>query len=88
MANWGIAMIGLWIPAIINLSACVKWLFQNVTVVLSSCRWSSWVCRLVFCREGQLGPFHRLRAVFTTACGIAAGWHSSRSLVLKRRHHG
>ena len=35
MANWGIALIGLWIPAAINLAGVrqMAW-FQNVTVVL------------------------------------------------------
>ena len=35
MANWGIALVGLWVPAIINLAGVrqMAW-FQNVTVVL------------------------------------------------------
>jgi len=35
MSNWGIAMFGLWIPALINLTGVrqMAW-FQNITVVL------------------------------------------------------
>jgi APA family basic amino acid/polyamine antiporter len=35
MANWGIALLGLWVPAIVNLAGVrqMAW-FQNVTVIL------------------------------------------------------
>ena len=35
MENWGIALLGLWVPAVVNLAGVrqMAW-FQNVTVVL------------------------------------------------------
>jgi len=70
----GIAMIGLWIPAIINLSGVrqMAW-FQNVTVVLKFLPLLFVVSSAGFCREGQLWTLQRLRWQSLQRIGIAAG---------------
>jgi basic amino acid/polyamine antiporter, APA family len=75
MENWGIAMIGLWIPAIINLVGVrqMAW-FQNVTVVLKFVPLLFiGVVGWFFVRSANFGPFNASGGSLYSAIGIAAG---------------
>jgi APA family basic amino acid/polyamine antiporter len=73
--NWGIALTGLWIPAVVNLVGMrqVAW-FQNVTVVLKflpllvvgSLGW-------FFIRGANFGPFNASGSGLYDAINLAAG---------------
>jgi APA family basic amino acid/polyamine antiporter len=75
MANWGIAMVGLWIPAVINLAGVrqMAW-FQNITVVLKflpllfvgAVGW-------LFVKDANFGPFNASGGSLYSGIGIAAG---------------
>jgi len=75
MTNWGIALLGLWIPAALNLAGIrqMAW-FQNVTVVLKFLPllfvgivgWF-WVSK------GNFGAFNASGGSLYSAIGIAAG---------------
>jgi APA family basic amino acid/polyamine antiporter len=73
--NWGIALIGLWVPAAVNLAGVknMAW-FQNLTVVLkflpllfvATVGW-------FFVKSANFGPFNASGGSLYTAIGIAAG---------------
>ncbi len=73
--NWGIALIGLWVPAVVNLAGVrnMAW-FQNLTVVLkflpllfvATVGW-------FFVHAANFGPFNASGGSLYTAIGIAAG---------------
>ncbi len=73
--NWGIALIGLWVPAAVNLAGVknMAW-FQNLTVVLkflpllfvATVGW-------FFVKSANFGPFNASSGSLYTAIGIAAG---------------
>jgi APA family basic amino acid/polyamine antiporter len=75
MENWGIALLGLWVPAIVNLAgvrqmAC----FQNVTVVLKFLPLLFvGIVGWFFVRSANFGPFNASGGSFIHAIGIAAG---------------
>jgi basic amino acid/polyamine antiporter, APA family len=73
--NWGIAMIGLWVPAAVNLAGVrnMAW-FQNLTVVLKFLPLlfvaiAGWY----FVHAGNFGSFNASGGSLYTAVGIAAG---------------
>lgn len=75
LENWGIALVGLWIPAVINLAGVrqMAW-FQNVTVVLKfmpllfvgAIGW-------FFVHNANFGPFNASGGSLYSGIGIAAG---------------
>ena len=75
MENWGIAMVGLWIPAVINLAGVrqMAW-FQNVTVVLKFLPLLFvGVVGWFFIQKANFGPFNASGGSLYSAIGIAAG---------------
>jgi len=75
MENWGIALLGLWVPAVINLAGVhqMAW-FQNVTVVLKFLPLLFvGVVGWFFVRAANFGPFNASGGNLYSAIGIAAG---------------
>ena len=73
--NWGIALAGLWIPAVINLAGVreMSW-FQNVTVVLKFLPLLFvGVVGWFFVSSGNFGAFNASGGSLYSAIGIAAG---------------
>ena len=73
--NWGIALLGLWVPAIVNLAGIrqMAW-FQNLTVVLKFLPLLLvGVAGWFFVRSANFGPFNASGGSLYTAIGIAAG---------------
>ncbi len=75
MLNWGIALVGLWVPAVINLAGVrqMAW-FQNVTVVLKFLPLLfvglvGWF----FIDAGHFGAFNASGGSLYSGIGIAAG---------------
>jgi basic amino acid/polyamine antiporter, APA family len=75
MENWGIALVGLWVPAAVNLAGVrqVAW-FQNVTVVLKFLPLLFvGVVGWFFVRSADFGPFNASGGSLYSGIGIAAG---------------
>jgi len=75
MENWGIALVGLWVPAIVNLAGVRQeaW-FQNVTVVLKFLPLLFvGVVGWFFVRSADFGPFNASGGSLYSGIGIAAG---------------
>jgi basic amino acid/polyamine antiporter, APA family len=75
MGNWGIALIGLWVPAAVNLAGVrqMAW-FQNVTVVLKFLPLLFvGVVGWFFVSSGNFGAFNASGGSLYSAIGIAAG---------------
>ena len=75
MENWGIALLGLWVPAAINLAGVrqMAW-FQNLTVVLKFLPLLFvGVVGWFFVRSANFGPFNASGGSLYSAIGIAAG---------------
>ncbi len=75
MTNWGIALLGLWVPAAVNLAGVrnMAW-FQNLTVVLKFLPLLFiGVVGWFFVKSANFGPFNASGASLYTAIGIAAG---------------
>jgi APA family basic amino acid/polyamine antiporter len=75
LTNWGIALIGLWVPALINLAGVrqMAW-FQNVTVVLKFVPLLFvGVVGWFFVSKGNFGAFNASGGSLYSAIGIAAG---------------
>ncbi|HVX22185.1 MAG TPA: amino acid permease [Acidimicrobiales bacterium] len=75
IANWGIAMFGLWVPAIINLVGVrqMAW-FQNLTVILKFLPLLFvGVVGWFFVKAANFGPFNASGGSLYSAIGIAAG---------------
>jgi len=73
-ADWGIALVGLWVPAAVNLAGLrqVAWL-QNVTVVLKFLPLAFiGVVGWFFIKAGNFGPFNASGGSLYSAIGIAA----------------
>jgi basic amino acid/polyamine antiporter, APA family len=75
MGNWGIALIGLWVPAVVNLVGVrqMAW-FQNVTVVLKFLPLLFvGVVGWFFASRINFGPFNASGGSLYSGIGIAAG---------------
>jgi APA family basic amino acid/polyamine antiporter len=75
MENWGIAMFGLWIPALINLAGVrhMAW-FQNVTVFLKFLPLAFvGIVGWFFVKGSNFGPFNASGGSLYSGIGIAAG---------------
>jgi len=75
MANWGIAMVGLWVPALINLAGIrqMAW-FQNITVVLKFLPLLFvGIVGWFFVSSAHFGAFNASGGSLYSAIGIAAG---------------
>jgi len=75
MTNWGIALLGLWIPAAVNLAGVrnMAW-FQNITVVLKFLPLLLvGVVGWFFVSTANFGPFNASGGSLYSAIGIAAG---------------
>ena len=75
MGNWGIALVGLWVPAIVNLSGArqMAW-FQNVTVVLKFLPLLFVaIVGWFFVSSANFGAFNASGGNVYSAIGIAAG---------------
>jgi APA family basic amino acid/polyamine antiporter len=75
MENWSIALVGLWIPAIINLAGVrqMAW-FQNVTVVLKFVPLLFvGVVGWFFVQNAHFGPFNATGGSLYSGIGLAAG---------------
>jgi APA family basic amino acid/polyamine antiporter len=75
MENWGIALVGLWVPALVNLAGVRQeaW-FQNVTVVLKFLPLLFvGVVGWFFIRSSDFGPFNASGGSLYSGIGIAAG---------------
>src|SRR5271165_2881357 len=75
MENWGIALVGLWIPAVVNLVGVrqMAW-FQNVTVVLKFLPLLFvGVVGWFFVTKANFGPFNASGGSLYSCIGIAAG---------------
>src|SRR5271165_6428443 len=75
MENWGIAMFGLWVPAVVNLAGVrqMAW-FQNITVVLKFLPLLFvGVVGWFFVRSANFGPFNASGGSLYSGIGIAAG---------------
>jgi APA family basic amino acid/polyamine antiporter len=75
MTNWGIALIGLWVPATVNLVGVrqMAW-FQNLTVVLKFLPLLFvGVVGWFFVSKANFGPFNASGGSLYSAIGIAAG---------------
>jgi len=75
MENWGIALVGLWVPAVINLAGVhqMAW-FQNVTVVLKFLPLLFvGIVGWFFVTSAHFGPFNASGGSLYSAIGIAAG---------------
>jgi basic amino acid/polyamine antiporter, APA family len=73
--NFGVAMIGLWIPATINIAGVrqMAW-FQNLTVVLKFLPLLFvGIVGWFFVKSGNFGPFNASGGSLYSAIGIAAG---------------
>jgi basic amino acid/polyamine antiporter, APA family len=73
-ADWGIALLGLWVPAALNLAGLrqVAW-FQNVTVVLKFLPLLFvGVVGWAFVKAANFGPFNASGGSLYSAIGIAA----------------
>jgi APA family basic amino acid/polyamine antiporter len=73
--NFGIAMIGLWVPAVINLVGVKQMaLFQNITVVLKFAPLLLvGVIGWFFVKSANFGPFNASGGSLYSGIGIAAG---------------
>ena len=74
LANWGIALVGLWVPAAVNLAGVrqMAW-FQNVTVVLKFLPLLFvGVVGWFFVRGANFGPFNASHGSLYSCIGIAA----------------
>ncbi len=75
MANWGIALVGLWVPATVNLLGVrqMAW-FQNFTVVLKFLPLLFvGVIGWLFVQKAHFGPFNASGGSVYSAIGIGAG---------------
>ena len=75
MENWGIAMVGLWVPAIVNLVGVrqMAW-FQNITVVLKFLPLLFvGIVGWFFIDKANFGPFNASGGSLYSGIGIAAG---------------
>jgi len=75
MTNWGIALLGLWVPATVNLAGVrnMAW-FQNLTVVLKFLPLLFvGVVGWFFVSKANFGPFNASGGSLYNAIGIAAG---------------
>ena len=75
MENWGIALVGLWVPAVVNLAGVrqMAW-FQNVTVVLKFLPLLFvGVVGWFFVHKANFGPFNASGGSLYSGIGIAAG---------------
>ena len=75
LENWGIAMVGLWVPAVVNLVGIrqMSW-FQNVTVVLKFLPLLFvGVVGWFFVQKANFGPFNGSGGSLYSGIGIAAG---------------
>jgi len=75
MENWGIAMVGLWVPALVNLAGVrqMAW-FQNITVVLKFVPLLFVaVVGWFFVESAHFGAFNASGGSLYSAIGIAAG---------------
>jgi APA family basic amino acid/polyamine antiporter len=75
MENWGIALLGLWVPAIVNLAGVqqMAW-FQNVTVILKFLPLLFvGVIGWFFVNKANFGPFNASGGSLYSGIGIAAG---------------
>jgi basic amino acid/polyamine antiporter, APA family len=75
MTNWGIALLGLWVPAAVNLAGVrnMAW-FQNLTVVLKFLPLLFvGVVGWFFVTKANFGPFNASGGSLYSAIGIAAG---------------
>ena len=75
IGNWGIALVGLWIPAVVNLAGVrqMAW-FQNLTVVLKFLPLLFvGVVGWFFVSKGNFGAFNASGGSLYSAIGIAAG---------------
>lgn len=75
MVNWGIALVGLWVPAMVNLAGVrqMAW-FQNVTVVLKFLPLLFvGVVGWFFIDAGHFGAFNASGGSLYSGIGIAAG---------------
>lgn len=73
--NWGIALLGLWVPAAANLAGVknMAW-FQNLTVVLKFLPLLFvGIVGWFFVSSGNFGPFNASGGSLYSAIGIAAG---------------
>ncbi len=74
LANWGIALVGLWVPAAVNLAGVrqMAW-FQNVTVVLKFLPLLFvGVVGWFFVRGANFGPFNASHGSLYSCIGVAA----------------
>lgn len=73
--NFGIAMVGLWVPAVVNLVGVTQMArFQNVTVVLKFLPLLLvGVLGWFFIKAGNFGPFNASGGSLYSGIGIAAG---------------
>ena len=74
LANWGIALMGLWVPAAVNLAGVrqMAW-FQNITVVLKFLPLLFvGVVGWFFVRSANFGPFNASGGSLYSGIGIAA----------------
>ena len=86
LGNWGIALIGLWVPALVNLAGVkqMAW-FQNLTVVLKFLPLLFvGIVGWFFVSKGNFGAFNASGGSLYGAIGIAAG----RGAVLLHRRRG
>jgi APA family basic amino acid/polyamine antiporter len=75
MTNWGIALVGLWVPAIVNLAGVrqMAW-FQNVTVILKFLPLLFvGVVGWFFVHSSNFGAFNASGGSLYSGIGIAAG---------------
>jgi len=75
LGNWGIAMVGLWVPAAVNLAGVrqMAW-FQNVSVVLKFLPLLFvGVAGWFFVQKANFGPFNASGGSLYSGIGIAAG---------------
>lgn len=75
MENWSIAIVGLWVPALINLAGVrqMAW-FQNVTVVLKFIPLLFvGVVGWFFVQNAHFGPFNASGGSIYSGIGLAAG---------------
>jgi basic amino acid/polyamine antiporter, APA family len=75
IGNWGIALVGLWVPAIVNLAGVrqMAW-FQNLTVILKFLPLLFvGIVGWFFVSKGNFGAFNASGGSLYGAIGIAAG---------------
>lgn len=75
LENWGIALLGLWVPAVVNLAGVrqMAW-FQNITVVLKFLPLLFvGIVGWFFVSTANFGPFNASGGSLYEAIGIAAG---------------